>query len=272
MNVAFCFSGAIKYPEFALKTMENIFPITNKKVFIHTWKIENKENFLSTLGGIEHKILDEQCTNNFSILEKYNYEKLLIENYETKKEEFQFLYDNLNFLQNTNTEFDFIRKDIGPISMHYSLYKSNELKKEYEKENNMTFDVVFRIRFDSDFRDGKLDISNVKDGIWIPEMSTLDCGGLNDTFAFGSSYCIDVYSSMFLYLNKLQKRVAYHPECMLKEYLVMRGVPVNRIQMYIQINNGQDWRKQYLYYTTPEWIERGFPVINMSQEGIIFKV
>ena len=272
MNVAFCFSGAIKYPEFALKSMESIFPITNKKVFIHTWKILNKENFMSTLGGSEYKVLDEQYTNNFSILEKYNYEKLLIENYETKREEFEFLYNNLNFLKENDNTFDVIRKDIGPISMHYSLYKSNELKKQYEKENNMTFDAVFRIRFDSDFRDAKLDISNLKDGLWIPYMSSLDCGGLNDTFSFGSSYYMDLYSSMYLYLHKLQKISKYHPETMLKHYLAMRGVPVKRIKMYIQINNGEDWRKQYRYYTDPTFLDNDIPIINMSQKNIIVKV
>lgn len=270
MKIAICLSGGLKYPEIALESIKNIFPNEEIKIFIHTWKVENKTEFIGTIHGSDYKEIDKQISNNFDILEEYNYESLLIENYESKKKKFDDIFEQLKFLDPNEDQKNSIRTDVGPISMHYSIHKSNELKRQYEKENNMTFDVVIRMRFDNDFRGAKFDLSNIKRGIWIPWMPTLDfLGGVSDIFALGSSHCMDDYSSLFLNLFKLQNLTIYHPETMLRDHLKMKGLPVNRFSMYIQINNGNDWRKQYLYYTNPDENGPTMPILNMRQDDLI---
>jgi hypothetical protein len=270
MNIAICLSGGLKYPEIALESIKNIFPNDQIKIFIHTWKVKDKEKFIQSIHGSENKEIDKQISDNFSILEEYNYESLLIENYETKEKQFEEILSHLSFLNPDEEQKPSIRNDVGPISMHYSVHKSNELKKQYEKENNMIFDVVFRMRFDNDFRGAKFDVTNIQKGIWVPWMPTLDfVGGLSDIFALGTSHCMDIYSSLFLHLHKLQKITVYHPEIMLRDYLKMKGMPVNRFSMYVQINNGNDWKKNIFYYTNPHIDGLTTPCINMRQDDLI---
>jgi hypothetical protein len=44
--------------------------------------------------------------------------------------------------------------------MYYSIYKSNELKKQYEIENNFKYDYVIRLRMDVQF-EYELDIEDI---------------------------------------------------------------------------------------------------------------
>ena len=150
MNVALCFSGGVKYPNNGLNSLKKIFPNCNIKIFMHTWDIHKKSDYLKTVHGIKHKEVQKTVITNFDFLSKFLYENLLIENYDTKQIEFQSFYDELKFKDYPTTS-DGKTIGIGMISMHYSIWKSNELKKYYEKEHDMKFDVVVRMRYDSEF-------------------------------------------------------------------------------------------------------------------------
>jgi hypothetical protein len=153
MNVAICISGSVRYPELGLSSIKNIYPNENIKIFIHTWNnVKNKE-FLNTLFRLKCKEIPEMVKVDLNCIKKYQYEKLIIEDYKEKHKEFVEIYKSLKFKE-------YLRNDVGIISMHYSIYKSNQLKCDYEKEHNMLFDRVVRMRFDSDFESKVL-----KDGI-----------------------------------------------------------------------------------------------------------
>ena len=97
----------------------------------------------------------ESTEDKLDILKYYNYEKLLIENFEDLKPIFQEYFDSMTFPS-------YQRKDVGFMSMYYSFFKSNELKCQYEKkENNMQFDKVVRMRFDSDIVNN-IDVTKLK--------------------------------------------------------------------------------------------------------------
>lgn len=241
MKVAVCLSGGIRYPHIGLKSLESIFPNDDIKVFIHTWRLSNRENFLNTVSGLQYKEKDNTVTSDYNYLSNYNYESLLIEDYESKKIKFESLYKSLSFKPFEEIGCIVPRYDVGPFSMHYSIHKSNELKRQYEKENNMTFDCVIRMRFDSDF-DGKvLNLSNMTDGLYIPEGEDW-CGGINDQFALGSSSAIDVYSDFLNHIHLLQECM-YHPESMLRRYFEIKSLPVNRFNFRVIINNKIDFRR-----------------------------
>ena len=139
--------------------IENV--IDDIKIFIHTWKINDREDFIKTIYDVKNKESDKTVETDLSFLENYNYESLLIENYDYKKEYFKKIFDSLEFSE-------YLREDYGPISMHYSIYRSNELKKRYEEIHNMTFDRVIRMRFDSNFLDGELDLDQLYCDVCIP--------------------------------------------------------------------------------------------------------
>jgi hypothetical protein len=241
MDIAVCISGGIKYPEKSLKSLKNIFPNENIKVFIHTWKINDRKTYLKNTKITREeelilyvetekteqlkKILYETSYDRLDILKKYNYQDVLIENFDEKAIIFKNLFDSLNFIS-------YERNDIGFISMFYSIYKCNELKIKYENENNMKFDKVIRMRFDSDFMGKKLLVNELVDDLVIPNGP--DWEGLNDQFAVGSSESIDYYSNLYNNFASLQ-HISFQPEKLLKEY--MANMEIKRIDFDIAINS-----------------------------------
>lgn len=242
MKVAVCISGAVRYPHLGLKSIQKIIPNEYVKIFIHTWKINNRDSFLKTVSGLQHKEVDRVVETNLSLLEDYNYEKLLIENYDECQSKFKNILDNLKFILATDPEDTEPRTDVGPISMHYSIYKANELKKEYEKENNIKFDWVIRMRTDSDFRYDQLDLNTLNRELNIPLGEDWGDNSINDQFAIGTSHAMDLYSNLYNNFHYHQS-VKYYPERILYSYLSSMNLNIERINFPVRINNGQDFRK-----------------------------
>lgn len=240
MNIAVCLSGGIKYPQNGLKSLKNIFPQENIKIFIHTWDIHKRSDFLKTIHGLDCKEEDKTVITDFNFLSNYNYETLLIENYDSKKKEFEKIYNSLKFKSYPTTS-NGSTTGVGPISMHYSIYKSNELKKDYEKKNRIIFDRVIRMRYDSDFEGKTLDLNLLKSDINIPEGEDWH-GGINDQFAVGTSKGINAYSNLFNEFHKFQ-HLDFHPEIILKNYLDSTNIDIHRFDFNVRINNGIDFRK-----------------------------
>lgn len=241
MKIAVCISGGIKYPHLSLESIKKIIPNEFVKVFIHTWKVKNKDSYLKTVCAVEYKEQDKTIETNTSFLEMFNYEKLLIENYEEKEKVFENIFKHAKF---SSADDKFPRKDVGPISMFYSIYKANELKKEYEKENNIVFDWVIRMRMDSEFREQYFDIRNLTKDLNIPEGEDWNEPGIgiNDQFAVGKSHIMDLYSNVYKNFLFLQK-TNYFPERMLYTHLKDMNITANRFYFPVRINNGEDHKK-----------------------------
>lgn len=242
MKIAVCISGGIRYPHLGLRSIQKIIPNEDIKIFIHTWKINNVEQFLKTVAGIEHKERDKVIETDCSVINNYNYEKLLIENYEEKEVKFNQLLNNLKFTPSTDPDDEYPRFDVGPISMHYSIFKANELKKEYEKENNIQFDWVIRMRTDSDFKYDFLNLTALTEDLNIPSGEDWSPIGINDQFAIGRSHAMDLYSSMYNNLQYVQAS-KYYPERMLLMHLNNMNLKANRIDFPVRINNCIDFRR-----------------------------
>jgi len=241
MKIAVCISGGVRYPHLGLKSISKIFPNDYIKVFIHTWKIENKNSFLESLSGLQYKEKDKIVETDLSFLENYNYEELLVENYEEKEPLFKELFSTLNFVPATDPK-DEPRSDIGPISMHYSIYKANQLKCKYEKENNIIFDWVIRMRTDSDFKYECFDINSLSEDLNIPSGEDWAENAINDQFAVGKSYAMNAYSSLYKNIHQTQTS-KYYPENLLFTHLKNMNIIANRIDFPVRINNGIDFRK-----------------------------
>lgn len=241
MKVAVCISGGIRYPHSGLNSIQKIIPNEGVKIFIHTWKVDDVDSFLQTVSGIQHKEKDKMIETDLSCLQKYNYEKLMIERYDECKIKFEKLLSELKFAPATGDR-DEPRNDVGPISMHYSIYKANQLKKEYENEHNMLFDWVIRMRTDSDFRTDALDLNTLTEDLNIPSGEDWNDVGINDQFAIGRSHTMDIYSNFYNNIHYTQSS-KYYPEVMLCNYLKKVNLIPNRINFPVRINNGIDFRK-----------------------------
>lgn len=111
-------------------------------------------------------------------------------------------------------------------AMYYSIYKSNELKKNFEIKNNFIYDLSIRHR--TDLRLHKTvnlaEIYNMKDAcIFLPDCddSARQSGtNIRDIFAISSSENIDYYSDVYRNIEKiLDKCGQFKPEKMLESWL-----------------------------------------------------
>ena len=232
MNIAICLSGSIRYPEIGLKSINKIIP-KNAKIFIHTWKNVKSGKFLKTIHRLREKEgIKEMIDTDFNLLQ-YPYEKLKVDDFEIVYESIQSLYDSLNF----NSYF---RDDVGVLSMYYSIHQANKLKCEYENNNNMIFDRVIRMRFDSDFVNESLDLIKTSSlDLCIPD-TRFDYTGINDQFAIGSSETMDIYSNVYQDIHDLTE-CDYCGEEILKQQLDKHNIIPTRIKFPVNKNNNIDF-------------------------------
>jgi hypothetical protein len=118
---------------------------------------------------------------------------------------------------------------------------ANNLKVMYEKENNIIFDTVVRMRFDSDFENKIFNINEYPNTLNIPNGEDW-CGGINDQFAFGPSSVMNDYSNFYNNITEIEG-VPYHPETMLLKYFNMKKIHTNRCDFRVRINNNIDFRR-----------------------------
>ena len=232
MNIAICVSGSIRYPELGLKSINKIIP-KNAKVFIHTWKNVRSGKFLKTIHRLKRKEgIKEMIDTNFDLL-KYSYEKLKVDDFGEMFDDFTSLFYSLKFSH-------YWRDDVGILSMYYSIYQANKLKCEYEKEHNMLFDRVIRMRFDSDFVRESLDVrKTIPFDLCIPD-SRFDYDGINDQFAIGTSQIMDIYSNIYQDIHNLTYG-QYCGEEILKQQLDRHNIIPERIKFPVNKNNNIDF-------------------------------
>ena len=123
------------------------------------------------------------------------------------------------------------------LSQYYNLYKTNELKREFEQEGNFKYDCVIRARPDYFFYTNvkKEDLLKIKsDHVYIPDVwdfaklyfyPTLGIDmlvhGIGDQFAYGDSEAMDKYCSLFYKIQQynLEQGCPFHPETLLKFHI-----------------------------------------------------
>lgn len=214
MQIAICLSGYPKLVDKSINTIKKIKENGDVKIFAHSWQVQDLEAFKKT------------CWTPITIddISSYDFQSHIVQCFDTE-------LDKLKDILKSHRFTHYVRRDIGPISMHYSINIANNLKVEYEKQNNMVFDCVIRMRFDSNIKGNfnllNYDLTNLN----IPHGK--DFGGVNDQFAFGNSSVIDKYSDL---IHNLTGDV-YHPETMLKSYLDTLNIKIDRPYIDIGINN-----------------------------------
>ena len=251
MKIAVCFSGGVRYPENGLKSLEK-FSHSDITLFGHTWNLSEKKNYLKTVAGSKDKNLDDLVKHDFSSLSDYNFESLLVQCYETREVEFNQIYKDLKFKEYPDTSIG----SVGLISMHYSIAMSNLLKKEYERRNGMEFDIVVRMRYDSDIQ-SPVNFSSVLYPLYIPFGEDW-LGGINDQFAIGTTSAMDIYSNLFLSLSDYTE-CKYHSETLLREHLRKNNLFAVRNILDVKINNGNDFRKNYPKKSIDKYMQQYSP-------------
>jgi hypothetical protein len=222
MNIAICLSGSLRNVKKALRSIDFISQTGNTKLFIHTWKFEEERNLLN------QRVLPDSISNVEFILNNFKIESILIDKYESKLN----LYEEIKKTCSVNLiQFPTLFRY---YPMHYSIQEANKLKIKYEKENNFIFDIVYRMRFDSEILNPEnLPTIKTNDNVIIIPKNN-DYTGINDQFAYGSSTAMDAYSNLFDNFNKLNGNY-WNPEQLLLKHLQNQKIEIQRSDLEVDI-------------------------------------
>ena len=279
MRAAICFSGMPRNFKTVLdphkKYIYNILTEQGIKydIFIHTW--DNTIQYPKYLP-------DEGNTNQ--LIKLYQPTSYKVETYDIAKMQ-ELLCDSKvdkyhKYITNKgDANWKFKTQDIGEwkggglltnntISLFYGLNEVNNLKKQYELDNNFKYDIVIKTRFDN-MLFNKLNPQTLKtDNMSVfcplgyePENRN-ELGTVNDISAIGSSSSMDIYMSLYNRLYDLLKERfdknhprPWHTLGLTKHNLVKSGIDIKlfyldhivtrRIHKYKQANNsvvrGEGW-------------------------------
>ena len=233
-KVAVCLSGHPKHYLSGIGSINNIKdnnPECHIDVFIHSWIFHDFDvlyNNSWTSGKDKSNLLAEHPSEEevFERLNQYPYIK------DCKVESFNDLFPSLcSIKENLNIGRE-VSTNIGPVSMHYSIYQSNKLKVDFENKTNTKYDLCVRMRFDSNIMDDFKFNSIDPGAINIPSKPN-HCG-CNDQFAVSNSDLMNQYSSLII---NPPSPITYHPETMLLEHLNNLNLTIKRPPIRVAINN-----------------------------------
>jgi hypothetical protein len=218
MKIAVCISGAAKYIESSLASIENLRTKHKVDVFIHTWSVRDFEIFNNDSGS---KNTSPYCASD--IIKYYNPLKIVIQDYSSMVNYFKKKMKDYKYNQYYNDS-------IGPLSMFYSVYNCNYIKNSCHKNHDMNI----RMRFDSKI-ESDINILESLDRSLLHIPEAMDYGGVHDQFAFANTKLMNLYCNTIKDIKKTDRSV-YHPEKILKECLDYNKAPVNRFQFHVTIN------------------------------------
>lgn len=211
-----------------------------KTINIYGSNIQNKKFAICISGQIRNGY--DECLTLISILiiKKYNADVFCcFEECDTNIK--QYINKNLNpkkikYVKDFNKDDNNV-VSIGTLSMYNKIYLANQLKKDYEVENNFVYDYVIRIRPDLIIKETipEYIFTENKNKIYFPYISKVfSYYGYPDFFAIGSSKLMDIYSDIFLYLldNTNKCNVS---ETLLYKYLNKNNIDCEIINYPIQL-------------------------------------
>ena len=154
LKIAICMSGQLRTWD---KCYQNIFKIVNKlerkeasiDFFCHSWDFESESSpVVANTGNDEVFIHNEETLDK--VLTTYRPKDYLFENYEKN----QYVVD---FIKKEGYKY----KNQTPITwssqQFYSMMRASEIKRKYEIENNLQYDVCIRLRYDQYIPESQMD-------------------------------------------------------------------------------------------------------------------
>lgn len=215
IKTALCISGHLRTFEENYHTVnEHILQKIDCDVFIHTWDVLG----LSHRGTDSnlHSIETSDLIDKIKLL--YKPKKLVIEKSRT--------FELKPIMQQRVID----HRDWGGIlSMFYKIEACNNLKKEYEEENNFKYDCVIRFRGDLWIGDDiPIDGFTNLNYLYLPLYGNF--GGACDQFAFGNSSVMDKYSSLYSNLETYMYAGApLHPERILQYHIDAQKLQIAKV-------------------------------------------
>ncbi len=170
MRVALCISGQMRgYLKAYPSVKKNIIDVFNPDMFIHTWDdlgqsnnlhrrtlphpmpyylskkfIDGKSEFLSLFNHFSTEINSQSMVSEAELRKLYKPKACVVEKSPSLGE-----YDNFFGFTVPDQMSKKQPKAMWSRNLFYKIYKCNELKKDFEQQNNFKYDLVIRLRPDS---------------------------------------------------------------------------------------------------------------------------
>ena len=232
MKIAIQISGEFRMLHLCLPALFRVIKDQNVDFFVHAWHKEEEGagTYPFEGRGIWHKTM--YVYGHEQGIKVFQPRSYLIEKYEEKEE---------------------LKKFPRSMSMYYSIYMANEIRKKYENDMNIKYDVVMRYRTDCILETPIFnELPLEKPYLVIPVSSrvvTVDgpCedSSICDWIAWGTPDTMDVYCATFLMWLEQPSNMIPIPESMLYLQLKRAGLThptfLKRpeVDFYLVEGNGQ---------------------------------
>lgn len=188
MRIALCLSGQLRFVEqgYYESIKPNILELGNVDVFIHTWNISPEQVGKPFINGGGHPMGEPvKSTIAADTQRLYQPSRMIVEP--------QIQFESGKWADRTTWY-----KSEYMLSMFYSIYAANELKKSYEQEHSFKYDWVIRSRFDITTPSGKLPLHSLNSSnLYIPTGGFDTINGYLDSLAYSNSENMDIYSNTY---------------------------------------------------------------------------
>lgn len=215
MKIALCLSGHVRNIESTFNSLKkNVLDLHDVDVFLHSWDTH----------GWRVEGLVSKSFKGFDYYSSKIDEQKIVDLLKPKRYKFEVYTDiEQTFIQKSERYKDQLRvpdrdRPSNLVSSYYKIKKCNELKKEYEKENNFTYDLVIRSRFDIEYSNILLDqtiINNKDEYIFVPY--ELSYGYASDLLSISNSKNIDTYCDLYDNLDFI-----YENGCLMNPHNVLK--------------------------------------------------
>jgi hypothetical protein len=233
-KIAVCLSGIPKFWNKSYESIKHWFPTAD--IFIHTWKIDDNSE-INENTCFTPNVYGDIAGIDYNFIRTFDPKKYIIDNFILKKDFFtkqcERYFSNPDKLPQGN------KNSISQLSMFYSIRESCRLKASYERENSFIYDIVIRMRLDSEIK-AFLDLNalNYENTLYVP--INRDWGGINDQFFFGNSTIMDMTCECYTFYDMhVPITNFYGPEVILMQHLktFFTQCNIERPDILIEINN-----------------------------------
>jgi hypothetical protein len=235
MKVALILSGQFRDAKKSFDSIQKfILTPYQPDVFISSWL--NPETIVPS--GWFGETPNDDCTVD-EIIRMYKPKSITMESFDPSPR--SFFGKQARFLD-SNLEPGTETKTLNVFSMWYKKHSANQLKIQWERQNDFIYDVVIMSRFDLVFLEDP-GIEIVTPGkIRIP--TGFDwCEGVADLFAYGDSETMDTYFKLFRKMSyyRVEESVSPTPELINKHHIDRNELDLERWEMKFQIRGVNIW-------------------------------
>lgn len=254
MKVALCLSGQARTFLKCIQSQKtHIIDRLNPDIFIHTWSFEGHRKLLG-FHNQSYSVQDHQKyigdDNNVlpiaELFDSYRPKKIIVDDPDIspfmgmikKSKRYSVIDDDFMKLFTNDNRF----KTFNIIMQHYSNYKSNSLRNEFERQHHIKYDLVIRCRMDLFFESTEFEstLGDVQQNtIFLAPNQNIDIifnkpmqialqeNGIqympNDQFAYGNSDAMNYYFAIYKYYETDIDYYPHHGEGSLSEHLWLKN-------------------------------------------------